>query len=189
MLRIPQEIRPIIKEALSALFSFSTILAILLALDVFEIAYVVLVAIGAGITSALVVAFVPRLLRRFLRRIAWWVIVRAAKVYTIEVQAVGIGERDGGVVIRLGAGSDLSIAIGNRFNVYNAATRDIWGIVEVVQAYETSCVCKVVARRNEDFWITLEGRMGRDPSPPAGVTFSREVPEGILDVVRDILKS
>jgi hypothetical protein len=93
------------------------------------------------------------------------------------------------VVIRLGAGLDESVTIGDRFNVYNTATRDMWGIVEVIQVNGASCVCSVVVRMNEDFWTNLEARMDRDPSPPAGVTFSREVPEGILDVVRDILES
>ena len=72
------------------------------------------------------------------------------------------------------------MAVGTRFQVTNTATEIVWGIVEVVEAQDTSCVCQVSDRINIEFWDEMELRMYRDASPPLGVTIPKEFPEGLL---------
>ena len=102
--------------------------------------------------------------------------------------AVGIGGRAGSVVVRLSIGRNDPIVLADRFEVFNTATRDRWGVLEVIEVEGTSCICQVFDRINVEFWEELGRRMSRDPSPPSGVTFSREVPGGLVQFVERLIR-
>ena len=172
---------------LSGLISFSVVLAV--ALLYFQVAIAVPLSIGAALVLAVMVAGLRLGGRKLLSRIAWRVVVNAVEVYSTEVKATGIGDKEGSVVIRLAVGSNDNVAVRSRFEVSNTATKERWGTVEVVELEEASCVCRVFDRIKVDFWDVLESRMGKDPSPPAGVAFTRQVPEGLLDVIRELLRN
>lgn len=190
--------------------AFVTLLAIILALifPLFQVyldfgslsaKYVALnaffaVLISLGVTLLLIalyavlVGFLGTLWRHLLAKITLYVLARAVDGYGISAQATSIGERSGSVVLRLEVGPAEPISVGDKFSVVNSATRDRWGVVEVIEVQGNSCLCSVFDRINEEFWEQLESRMRRDPSPPAGVAFSREVPAGLLAGVREVLQ-
>lgn len=103
--------------------------------------------------------------------------------YAKQVVAEGIDSQRGSVIVRLAAGSNHSVSTGDRFEVLNSASKERWGILEVLEVAETSCVCQVSDRINVEFWNDLEERVHRDPSPPSGVTFIREIPSGLSDFI------
>jgi hypothetical protein len=127
--------------------------------------------------------------RKLLVRITLYTLARAFGRYSEPVQATGIGPRQGSVVIRLAVGVIGSVGVGDKFDVLNAATLEKWGMLEVIEVEDASCVCRVSDRINISFWHELEQRMERDPSQPAGVTFSRETPPGFLDFVRRLVRT
>lgn len=81
------------------------------------------------------------------------------------------------------------MVIGTRFRVTNTASGEIWGIIEAIEVQDISCVCQVFDRINIEFWDGLEERMGRDPSPPSGVSLSKEIPEELLELVQGLISS
>lgn len=105
---------------------------------------------------------------------------QAIEVYAGSVEALGIGERDGSVVIRLELGSNQPAMIGDRFDAFNLASGEKWGVIEATEISSDSCICSVFDRINVEFWQGLEIRMRTDAAPPTGIKFSREVPENIL---------
>ena len=151
--------------------------------------YAVLVALGAAFVSAIFAALVPKISKKFAASLTFWVITRAARSYSIEVEATGIDEQKGSVIIRLGSGANGGVIVGDKFSVINNASRQSWGVVQVINAEDTSCVCEVSDRINEEFWEEMESRVRRDPSPPAGVTYRRQILEGALEAVEQLLQS
>jgi hypothetical protein len=155
-------------------------------------AFAILISLGATalilLAFVLVTRFLNKVWRDFQVRITLHTLDQAVGRYYEPVQTTGIGARRGEIVIRLAVGTIGSVGVGDKFDVFNAATRERWGVLEVIEVEDASCVCTVSDRMNIDFWHQLEQRMERDPSPPAGVTFSREAPPGLLDFVRRLLR-
>lgn len=151
--------------------------------------FAVLISLGA--TTLLLAGFVviTKAWSRVLVRITLYTVARAVNSYTREVRAAGIAPREGSVVLRLAIGSNAGVREGDNFLVLNTTTRDEWGELQVIETEDTSCVCRVSDTMNLDFWSGLEQRMQRDPSPPTGVTFSRDVPEGFSDFVQRLVRS
>ncbi len=158
----------------------NTILAIVIAL----VATFLLLA-----CTFLIARFSGRIRRRLLVEIALYTVEQAVVVYTRRVQPEGIDEQDGGIIIRLATGSNESVLVGDKFEVLNAASRRKLGVLEVEEVEEVSCVCRVFDRIEVDFWAELEERMKVDPSPPAGVTFSREIPPGWSDFLTGLIRN
>ena len=152
-----------------------------------------LISLGAAALSlagfCFLLALTRKVWRRIVIRIALHTLEQAVGVYTRRLQADGIDEQDGGVIIRLAIGSHESIIVGDKFEVLNAASRRKLGVLEVDQVEEVSCVCRVFDRIDVDFWAELEERMRVDPSPPTGVTFSREIPQGLLEFVTGLIRN
>jgi len=155
--------------------------------------FAILISAGIAVVSAVLIVLLPKLLAKVFRRIlvgvALYTLDRAVGRYYEPVQAMGIGARRGDIVIRLAVGSIGSVGVGDKFDVLNAATREKWGALEVIEVEAASCGCTVSDRMNVGFWHELEQRMERDPSPPAGVTFSRESPPGLLEFVRRLVRT
>lgn len=160
---------------------------------VLNIALALLISFGA--TLVLLVGLLPfagflsSIWRRLLVKIAFYAFKQAVSRQYSPIEATGIGPREGSVVIRLEAGSNSGVAYRAKFRVTNAATGETWGIIEAVEVDDTSCTCIVSDRSNPDFWDELEGRMRRDAAPPQGVTITREFPEDIVEIIRELLKS
>jgi hypothetical protein len=152
------------------------------------------ILISLGTTVVLIIAFLAlksvlgRGWRRLLVRITLYTVARALGGHSRTVQAIGIGEQRGSVVVRLALGSSESVAEGDKFGAVNAATRQKLGVLEVIVVEADSCLCWVSDRINVEFWEGLEGRMTRDPSPPAGITFSMEGAEEVLNTVEQLLR-
>jgi hypothetical protein len=127
--------------------------------------------------------------RRFLIRITLYTLEQVINQHSKVIQAIGVGERDANVVIRLEIGPQESVFLGDKFEVLNIASNEKLGTIEVIEIEETSCVCSVFDRMNVEFWDGLEERMRRDPSPPSGVRISREFPKGLLEYVRSLVRN
>ena len=106
---------------------------------------------------------------------------RSLQGYATPVISTGIGQHRGTVAVRLAYGAVQFVNNGDRFIAFYAATSEKIGVLEAIEVDEGSCLCRVSDRTNAGFWEELESRMERDPSPPLGVTFSREIPEGLTD--------
>ena len=85
-------------------------------------------------------------------------------------------------------GSGESVNKGDKFGAVNAATREKLGVMEVIDVEVDSCLCVVSDRMQTEFWEELESRASKDPSPPPGVNFSREVNQDILELVKRLLR-
>ena len=151
--------------------------------------FAILAASGIAVAAALTAVQIPKLLKKSAASIALWVVTSVAKDYSVGIQSEGIDERRGSVIIRLGIGSYRNVALGDRFDVVNNASRQIWGRLEAIEVDDNSCVCDVFDRINEDFGQELESRMRRDPSPPEGVIFSREMPADLLEYMRRLIRN
>jgi hypothetical protein len=139
------------------------------------------------------VAFLAKLLSKVLRKLliglAVYVLNQAANQHRNIVQATGIGSREGSVVMRLAISSQSTDLLGVKFEVLNSASKEKLGTLEVIEIEDTSCLCSVFDRINVEFWEGLEERMRRDPSPPSGITISREFPDGLLELMQDLVRS
>jgi hypothetical protein len=155
--------------------------------------FAILISLGVAFSFLagfiLLIGLLSKLWRRLLVRITLYTMARAVGGQSRAVHAIGIGPQRGNVVVRLAIGSSESVATGDRFVAVNAATRERLGVLEVEEAEADSCVCRVSDRINVEFWEGLEGRMSRDPSPPAGVTFSLEGAEEVLNTIKQLLRS
>jgi len=180
-------IRPVLKALFSGLISFWVILALLL--KPIGLPFAVLTASGIAFFAALIAALLPRILKKVAVSFAQWVIARALTAFPREAEVEGIDGRSGNVIVRLAVGLNESVSVGDKFDVVNNASRQVWGTVEVIEVEDSSCLCEVYNRENEEFWKDLEERMGRDPSPPLGVTFSLLVPDEHVDFVSRIIRT
>ena len=133
---------------------------------------------------------IPRLLRRFMV----WVTFRTIHKFLAEIEPVvkpiGITPIDDDVGVGLPLGLRDGLATGDQFVVLNAASQEKWGVIQVYEVHEDSCICSVFDRINLEFWDSLETRMRREASPPQGVTIRREIPEEhLLDWLTRLLKT
>jgi hypothetical protein len=160
-------------------------------------AFAILVSVVASIALAFAafqaIGSVAKFHRSILSKLTLHTLRSASNQLSITVQADGIGEREGSVVIRLAIGRDSGVNLGDRFLVANIATGKTWGSVDAVETEDASCLCSVSDRSEMteglEFWQGLEDRMRSDPSPPSGVSFSKYIPEGLYDAVRQILQN
>ena len=154
------------------------------------------VGIAAGASLILLVIYhsvtvwIPRLLRRF----AVWVTFRTIHKFLAEldptVKPIGITPIDDDVGVGLPLGLRDGLVTGDRFVVLNAASQEKWGVIQIYEIHEDSCICSVFDRINLEFWDSLEARMRHDASPPQGVTVRREIPhEHLLDWLTRLLKT
>ena len=127
--------------------------------------------------------------RKLLVKLALYTLERAFDRYVGPIEASGIGEKEGSIVIRLVGGSNASIAFGDKFEVLNTASSERWGVLEVIEVEGASCVGQVSDRINVEFWEQLESRVRRDHSPPTGVTFLRKVPGESLDFIKRLIRN
>ena len=179
-------IRSLFKSLFTGFISFWVIFGVLL--KPIGPLVAVLVALGAAFVSAIIAVLVPKISKKCAAQLALWVITRAAKSYSIEVEAEGIGEKEGSLVVGIATGSSEGTRRGDKFLVLNSATDDEWGVLEVLEADENSCVCRVSNRINREFWDELESKIRTNPSFPRGLSISRNLPEGILDFVQRLVR-
>lgn len=117
------------------------------------------------------------------RTLAWITIqtVRKAIIsYSITVSSSGVARMEGTVVVGLESGSGAGIKIGDQFIVTNSISREQLGVLEVASLDKDSGLCTVVDFTNPEFWDALEIRADYDPSPPTGVTITRDAREDDL---------
>ena len=151
----------------------------------------VLIALGVTLVLVLVAwlcwRYLPKIGRRVLATIALRTLSQALRQHNQPVTCIGIGQREGSVVVSLQSGTNDGVIEGMRFSVTNTATGELWGIIEAVEVDDASCTGIVFDRLKIDFWDDLEQRMNRDPAPPLGVTFTREFPVEVLEFVAQLL--
>ena len=128
-----------------------------------------------------------KIARTVLSRLALFTLLRAVDRYSTPVEAISIGELNGNLVIRLPLGTDDEAESGQRFSAINSATGTLLGVIESFEVGNSSCSCSVSATMNVEFWEELESRMRREFSPPGGVIFSREIPDGFWDLANRII--
>ena len=150
---------------------------------------------AVALSVVLVAAYVGSLWVYARRRRPWtWVAIRVLDAASREsgptISALGIGSRDGNLIIRLPREKNDFILEGDSFLALNAHTQEQLGIVRVVSVSEDSYLCGVSERiGNPVFWETLEGRMMHDFSSPTGVEFSRYVNQDSINLVRRLIRS
>lgn len=173
-----------------AIFDFKSLSVKNIVLDT---VFAILISVGATLLLVLGLPLVGRFLGKAYRRLsislALYVLARAKSGHKMTVRATGIDAREGSVVVRLAVGLSEAVSIGDKFDVLNNASKQRWGTLEAIEVEGTSCLCRVFDRMNSEFWGQLESRMRRDPSPPAGVTFSRYIDEELLLVVEQFLRA
>ena len=137
-----------------------------------------------------ITVWLPRVLRRVAVRVTFKTVrlALAERAHIVEPSGITPIEDDVGVGLPLGLQDGLTT--GERFVVLNTASQAKWGVLQVSQIQENSCVCTVFDRINPNFWDSLEGRMRHDASPPQGVSIRREIPEEyLLDWLSRLLKA
>lgn len=151
--------------------------------------------VGAGSILLLVLyhCFTVRL-PRLLRRIMVWVTFKTVNRFLAEIEPhvipIGITPIDDDVGVGLSLGLRDGLATGDRFVVLNASSQEKWGVIQVYEIHQDSCVCSVFDRINLEFWDSLEARMRHEAAPPQGVTIRREIPdEYLLDWLTRLLKT
>lgn len=154
----------------------------------------VLMAVAASVALMLLYHLatvrIPRLLRRIMVWVTFKTVREALSRQAIVVEPIGVTPIEDDVGIGLPLGLQDGLAIGERFVVLNVASQENWGVIQVSEIQENSCVCSVFDRINPEFWDVLEGRMRHDASPPQGVTIRREIPEEyLLDWLTRLLKT
>ena len=163
-----------------------------------KIAVVIVLAVlaAAAFSIALLLLYHVATVRipRLLRRLAIWVTFRTVREalsrQAIAVEPMGITPIDDEVGIGLPLGLQEGLATGDRFVVLNAASQEKWGVIQVYETSENSCICSVFDRINPEFWDSLEARMRYNACPPKGVTIRREIPdEYLLDWLTRLLKT
>ncbi len=149
--------------------------------------------VSAGVAIGLIVSCQSvRGLYAGRRRPFAWIAIRVLEVASREsdppVTALGIGSREGELVIRLLLGVTNPIAEGDSFLVLNAHTKEQLGSVFAIAVDHDSCLCMVSDKMNRhDFWANLENRMMSDFSAPPGVEF-RFVDQVPIDIVRTLIR-
>ena len=162
------------------------------------IAVVVILAVLMAVAASFVLLLlhqvatvsIPRLLRRFMVWVTFKTVKEALSRQAIFVEPLGITPIEDGVGIGLPLGLQDGIIISDRFVVLNASSQEKWGVLQVSEVQEKSCVCSVFDRINPGFWDALEKRMRLDASPPQGVIIRRELQEeNFLDRLNGLLRA
>ena len=148
---------------------------------------------SAGVAIGLIIFC--QLVRRLYvgrRRPFAWIASRVLEVASREsglsVEALGIGSREGELVIRLPLGVTNAIEEGDSFLALNTYTKEQLGSVYVISVDQDSCLCTVSDNMNRhDFWAGLENRMMSDFAAPPGVEFHlvNQVP---IDIVSTLIR-
>ena len=154
----------------------------------------ILAAIGASIVLILAYIFIASGIPKFVKAVRVWItlktVTKAVESQTGTVQISGITPIENNVGIGLSVGLQDGVFPGQRFVVFNTANQEKWGVLEVSEVWDRSCVCSVSDRTNPEFWDNLDSRIRSDASPPGGVTIRREIPEeDLYDWLQRILKS
>lgn len=153
----------------------------------------VILAFGATFAILATAVFLAKLSTRVLRNLLIGLTIYTLNQTAIQsrstVEAIGIGSREGSIVIRLNLGTQTTDLLGIKFEILNSASKEKLGTLEVIEIEDTSCLCSVFDRINVEFWESLEERMRRDPSPPSGITISREFPDGLLEFMQDLVRN
>lgn len=155
-------------------------------------AFAVLIAALAAFTLLTLDTILTKRFRglfyRLLAKISILTLARATRGYGTETQALGIGNQSGSLVIRIPTQPIELVTIGDQYVARNIASRKALGVLEVIEVTESSFVCSVFDRMDSiEFWEELENRMVRDPSPPSGVTFVREINQAATEYVIRVL--
>lgn len=153
----------------------------------------ILLAGTATVIQALLIAISwwlwRRLLRVVLSLITMFTLRRSVNAFTKPVEAQSIGEQEGNLVVRLPLGHDLGMEMEQLILAKGSATGELLGVLEPLSVEGTSCLCFIFDRISIDFWQGLEDRMKNDFSPPNGVIFSRQVPEGFTEFAERVVLS
>lgn len=154
----------------------------------------ILAAMGTSIVLILAYMIIVVGIPKFVKVVGVWIALMVVKSAVESqrgtVEASGITSVEDDVGVGLSVGLQDGVFQGQRFVVLNTANQEKWGVLEVTDIQERSCVCSVFDRTNPEFWDDLVRRMRRDASPPRGVTIRREIPEEVLyDWLQRILKS
>ena len=154
----------------------------------------ILAAIGASIVLILAYIFIVAGIPKFVKEVRVWITLKtvrnAVESQMGAVKASGITPVEDDVGIGLSVGLQDGVFPGQRFVVFNTANQEKWGVLEVSEVWDRSCVCSVSDRTNPEFWDNLDRRMRSDAASPQGVTIRREIPEEVLyDWLQRILKS
>ena len=153
-----------------------------------EIYLTTLIAVGisAGLSILLIFLYylTATVTSKLLKLVMAWITMRTIKSAVGSqsgiVQASGIASMESDVSIGLSVGSQNGAFQGQKFVVFNTTNQEKWGVLEVIEVRECSCVCLVFDRTNTEFWNDLERRMQYDPSPPKGVSIRMEIPEEVI---------
>ncbi len=161
--------------------SITVLLAILVSatISIFLMLIYFLIAVG-----------IPKFLKLIMVQVTLKTVKRAVESQTGTVQASGITSIEDDVGVGLLVGAQDGVFPGQKFVVFNSANQEKWGVLEVSEVQEHSCICSVFDRTNPEFWDDLVRRMRRNASPPQGITIRREIPEEALyEWLQGILKS
>lgn len=199
MVRITKEIR----------FAFLPVLGIVLAITFFifqsildfrsiaprdvvwNIVFAILISLAATLLLVGLTVFTRRLFtvrwQRFKVSLTLNTVDRAVRNYLDPVLSTGIGEKEGNLVVRLSTGTAQGTYDGDHLVVLNSTTRDEWGVLEVIEVDDSTCLCRVSDRENPEFWQALENQIRTSPSLPEGVWVVRNIPQGFLDFFRRLI--
>ena len=162
------------------------------------IAVVIVLAVLASAAASLVLLLLyhlaavrtPRLLRRIMVWVTFKTVRAALSQQAVVVEPLAITPILDGVGIGLPLGLQDGLLIGEQFLVLNAASQEKWGVLQVSDINEESCVCTVLDRVNPEFWDALERRLRHDASPPQGVIIRRALQEEhLLDRLERLLRA
>lgn len=154
-------------------------------------------AFGVSVAATFLTIFVYRGLRFTYRkrrtplaRIAIKVINAASREIEPRVHAMGIGSRNGELVIRIPTTHLDQFSVGDQLLAYQAHTSEQLGAVLMIEVDSDSCLCSVSDKMyNDRFWSDLEDRMQFNFQAPHGVEFSHYVDQYSIALVRKLVRS
>ena len=184
---------------IAASIFFAIVLTIIVRQGIFTVANVLLAILSSLSASALMAAVIAvyriplagfgwayRLIMRSLARRAF----RSSLSHAMTpIECLGILERRGGVALRIGIGSAEYSEFDQILHVYDAANKELWGRINLVEIQSSTCIYEPIDRVNPRFWEHLEDIMRHNTSPPPGIYIVRELPDSILAVVERLLNN
>ena len=154
-----------------------------------NVVFAILISLGA---TVLLIGFYGAYSqrRKLPAMLAIWVLEQAEQNPPSAFKAIGIGERNGKLIILVAAGQEDSVDVGERFISYNEASRSELGIIVSVEVDRDLCRCEIADEMGQtEFWEGLESRMTRDFGPPGGVTFLRQIDSEVIESAKRLLRS
>ena len=106
-----------------------------------------------------------------------------------QLECLGILDRRGGVVLRVGIKAAEGTDFDQMLNVYDTVNNDLWGQVSLVEVQSSSSLYEPIDRANPEFWEHLEDRMKYDTSPPPGIRLERQFPDSIVTLLDQLLEN